>query len=229
MRTDIEIRNDVMAELEWQAAISAYGTKPAEIGVTVKSGIVTLTGTVDRFAKKNLVEEAAMKIAGVRAIANDIEVRLSDNYNRNDTDIAEVILHTLKWNTSVPEDKIKVKVEDGWITLEGKVEWEFQKTSIEEAVENITGVIGISNMIVVNSKVPTSDGVKNKIMAAFIRNHYLDANKIKVEISDNTAVLRGQVRNIAEKREAERATWFAPGITRVENKLEVESEILHKI
>ena len=222
MRSDIEIRKDVTEELEWDAVINAYATKPAEIGVAVKNGIVTLTGTVDKYIKKTSAERAAMKVAGVKAIANDIDVKLSDWNAKNDTEIAEVILSALKWNTSLPEDKIKVIVEHGWVTLEGKVEWGFQRDAATSAIEYLIGVKGINNRIEVVSILPTPDSVKNKITSAFLRNHYLDANKIRVEVNGDTAVLKGQLGALSEKIAAENAAWSAPGISKVENKLEVD-------
>jgi len=222
MRADTEIRKDVTEELEWEAVINAYATKPAEIGVAVKNGIVTLTGTVDKYIKKTSAERAAMKVTGVKAIANDIEVKLSDWNAKNDTEIAEVVLNALKWNTSIPDDKIKVIVEHGWVTLEGQVEWGFQRDAATSAVEYLIGVKGINNRIEVVSSVATSDSVKNKIRAAFLRDHYLNANKIKVELNGSTAILKGLVNSLPEKRAAENAAWSAPGISKVENKLEVD-------
>jgi len=221
MRSETEIQKDVLEELEWEAVMNANSVKPTAIGVAVTKGIVTLTGTVDSYAKKAAAEKAVMRVAGVKAVANDIEVRLSSIYNRNDTEIAEAILNTIKWSTSIPEDKIKVKVQEGWVTLEGEVEWEFQKRAARKAVEDLMGVKGVENEIKVVSKIATPEDIKEKIRAAFRRNYYLDVNKIKVDINGSTAVLKGEVRTLAEKTAAENAAWSAPGIIRVDNKLEV--------
>ncbi len=221
MRSDVEIQMDVMEELDWEAVMNSNAVKSTGVGVTVTKGIVTLTGTVDSYAKKSAAEKAAIRVAGVRAVANDIEVRLASIYNRNDTEIAEAILNAIKWSTSIPDEKIIVKVQDGWVTLEGEVEWEFQKRAARKAIEDLLGVKGVENEIKVISKIATPQDVQEKIRAAFRRNYYLNLNKIKVEIKGSTAILRGEVRTLAEKTAAENAAWSAPGIIRVDNKLEV--------
>ncbi len=221
MRSETEIQREVMEELEWEAVMNANSVKPTAIGVAVTKGIVTLSGTVDSYTKKSAAEKAVMRVAGVKAVANEIEVRLSSIYNKNDTEIAEAILNAIKWSTSIPEAKIKVKVQNGWITLEGEVEWEFQKRAARKVVEDLIGVKGVENEILVVSKVATPQDIKEKIKAAFKRNYYLDFNKINVDINGSTAILKGEVRTLAEKIAAENAAWCAPGIIRVDNKLEV--------
>jgi osmotically-inducible protein OsmY len=216
MKSDYEIQKDVMEELRWEPGL--YAT---EIGVAVKDGIVTLSGTVDSFAKKIAAERAATKVAGVKAVAEDIEVKIFSGLKKNDTEIAQAIANALKWNSSVNENKIKVKVDNGWVTLEGEVEWEFQKNSAKTAIENLLGVRGISNLIQVTPRAKMSE-VKQKITAAFQRHASLDASKVHVETIVNKVILTGKVRSLAEKRDAEDAAWAAPGVTMVDNKIEVD-------
>lgn len=197
MKSESQIQRDVMEELKWEATINAMS--PAEIGVSVKNGVVTLTGIVDTYSKKMAAEKAAKKVGGVQAIANEVEVKLPGAFIRTDTEIAEAVLRALQWNTAIPDDKIKVKVEKGWVTLEGELEWEFQKRAAKNEVEDIMGVKGVSNLIKISSKSVTSEKVKEEINRAFGRNFYLDADKIKVQIDGNKAILTGEVRTLAEK------------------------------
>jgi osmotically-inducible protein OsmY len=217
MKTESEIQKDVIEELKWDSVI-----KETEVGVIVKNDIVTLTGTVDSFSKKVAAEKAAMRVGGVKAVANDISVKLASTFERTDTDIAQAILNALKWRSSVPQDKIKVKVADGWVTLEGDVEWAYQKTSATNIVEELVGVRGVTNLIKIVSQSTTPKAVKDKITSAFFRNASLDASKIDVTVSGSTATLKGEVRSMAEKVDAENAAWAAPGINFVENKLVVD-------
>jgi osmotically-inducible protein OsmY len=219
MKSDEEIQKDVIAELSWEAAVSAL--KPAEIGVSVRNGVITLSGNLDSFAKKMSAEKAANRVGGVKAIANDILVKPAVTFRKSDTDIAEIIVNTVKWSTSIPEEKVMVSVEDGFVTLEGEVEWEFQKRSATKAIEDLRGVKGVNNKIVVVSKAPAANDIKQKIKSAIQRNAEMDANRIDVEIRNNVVVLSGEVRSMAEKTDAEEAVWSAPGVDRVENKLEV--------
>ncbi len=216
MRTDYEIQKDVMDELRWEPILSAN-----EIGVAVKDGIVTLSGTVDSFSKKAAAERAATKVSGVKAVAEDLEVKLFNTLKKNDTEIAQAIMTALKWNSSVNEDKIMVKVDNGWVTLEGEAEWLFQKNSAKNSIENLVGVRGITNRIQLTPKVKMNE-VKEKINAAFQRHASLDANHIQVDTVGNKIILSGSVRSLAEKNDAEDAAWAAPGVTMVENKLEVK-------
>ncbi len=168
-------------------------------------------------------EKTAKTVSGVRAVAEDIQVGASHINSKTDTQIAEAVLNSLKWHSVVPDDKIQVKVENGVITLDGKVEWEYQRNLAKTAVANIMGVRDIINNIIVSAKT-TPDDVKQRIAAAFHRSARIDAKKISVEIIDNKAILSGKVRSLAEKEEAEEAAWYAPGITTVESHLEVEPE-----
>ena len=213
-RTDQELQQDVLAELKWDAQI-----QPNEIGVSVKDGVVTLTGWVDSYLKKWSAEDAAHKVAGVKAVANDIEIKLATE--RTDPDIAEAAVHALEWDAFVPTGKVQVTVSKGWVTLKGEVEWQYQKQDAERVVRRLTGVKGVTNLITVKPRV-TPFELKKKIEDALVRNAEIDANKITVEVQGSKAVLRGRVRAWAEKEEAARVAWSAPGITSVENLITVE-------
>ncbi len=216
MKTDLEIQRDVMEELLWSPLL-----KSSEIGVAVKNGIVTLSGMVDTYAKKIEAENSTKKVEGVKAVAEDIEVKISALGLRNDTEIAQAVLNALKWHSSVQEDKIKMKVENGWVTLEGSVEWEFQKNAVKNSIENLFGVRGIINNIKIVPTIAATD-IGRKISAAFHRSASIDADRIKIEVLGNKVVLKGKVRSFAEKKDAEHAAWLAPGVSRVENNLDIE-------
>ncbi|MFY9791446.1 MAG: BON domain-containing protein [Candidatus Sulfotelmatobacter sp.] len=214
VHTDEEIQENVMAELKWDAKL-----QPNEIGVTVKDGIVTLTGWVDSFLKKWSAEDVALKVSGVKAVANDLEVKLSSE--RTDADVAAAALRALEWDAFVPSDKVQVTVSKGWVTLKGEVEWQYQKEDAERVVRRLAGVKGVSNLITVKPRATPSD-LKKKIEDALVRNAEVDANRIAVDVQGSKAILKGTVRAWAEKEEAERVAWSAPGITSVENRITVE-------
>lgn len=205
-----------MDQLKYEPFLNA-----AEIGVAVKDGVVTLTGIVDTYNKKIGAELATKKIVGVKAIAEEIQVGVSSVFKRTDPEIAEAVVNALKWHTSVPEDRLKVRVENGIVTLEGNVDWNFQREAARDCIVNLSGVKLVNNFIVVNPKVSASD-VKQKIKGALERHALIDAEKIQVEILGSKVILRGTVRSIAERDDAERAAWAAPGIAAVENKLTIE-------
>jgi len=211
---DEEIQKDVLAELKWDAQV-----QPNEIGVSVKDGVVTLTGWVDSYLKKWAAEDAAHRVAGVKAVANDLEVKLFSE--RTDADIAETAIRALQWDAAVPADKIHVTVSKGWITLKGEVEWQFQKQDAERVVRRLTGVTGVSNLITVKPSTTPSE-LKKRIEDALVRNAQVDAGKITVEVQGSKAILKGSARAGIEKEEAERVAWLAPGITSVENRITVE-------
>ena len=216
MKTDSQIQKDVMAQLKWEPFLNA-----SEIGVAVKNGIVTLSGQVDSYLKKIAAEDAAKKIAGVKAIAEDIQIGISPANKKTDTEIAEAVVNALKWHTAVQEDKIKIKVENGLVRLEGEVEWEYQKTNATSAVVNLTGVLGVHNLIVVRPKI-VSSSIEKRINEAFHRSATIDSSKITAEVSGTKITLRGKVRSYTEKEDAENAAWNAPGVTSVTNNLEIE-------
>ena len=214
IHTDEEIQKDVLAELKWDAQV-----QPNEIGVSVKDGVVTLTGWVDSYLKKWSAEDAAHRVAGVKAVADDIEVNLFSE--RTDADIAEAAIRTLQWDASVPADKIQLTVSKGWVTLKGEVNWNFEKQDAERVVRRLTGVKGVSNLITVKPSITPSE-LKKRIEDALLRNVKVDANKITVEVQGSKAILKGTVRAWVEKEEAERVAWLAPGVTSVENRIAVD-------
>jgi osmotically-inducible protein OsmY len=219
MKTDIEIQNDVMEELKWEPSLN-----PAEIGVGVKHGIVSLSGNVDTYAEKVIAEKATKRVEGVKAVAEEICVKIPTSGWRSDTDIAESILNTLKWQAVVDESQVKIKVENGWVTLEGTVDWLFEKNKIVELVENLLGVRGITCMIKVAPKIAPKD-VKKQITAAFHRSASIEAKNINIESVGNTVVLSGKVRSFVEKMNAEEAALFTPGVTDVTNNIEVDETL----
>ena len=216
MKTDNQIQKDVMEELSWEPFLNE-----SEIGVAVKDGIVTLSGIVDSYSKKISAEKAAKKVVGVKAVAEDIQVGISPSYRKSDTEIAEAVLNALRWHTAVQEEKIKIKVEDGIVKLEGEVEREYQRNNAKMAIENLTGVRSVINLITVAPKITPSD-ISKKISTALHRSATFDAEKIKIDVVGSQVTLRGKVRSFAEKEDAENAAWAAPGISRVENRLEIE-------
>lgn len=215
MRSDSEIERDVREELQWDPDLNADG-----IAVSVKDGVVTLAGFARSYTDRLEAEEAAKRVAGVHAVANDIEVRLPAIDQRPDPDIARDAVAALKSQLPISHDKIKVIVKDGWITLEGVAEWQYQKTTAENAVRKIKGVKGVTNVIQLEPVVQPTD-IQRKIQEAFKRSAEVDANRITVEAKGSEVILKGTVRSLKEREEAERVAWSAPGVTHVEDRIVV--------
>jgi osmotically-inducible protein OsmY len=216
MKTDKQLQRDVQDELSWEPSI-----RDAEIAVVAKDGVVTLAGYVDTFAEKYMAERAAERVGGVKALADDLKVKLPTALQRPDTEIAHAVVNALRSHIQVPDDRIKAKIEAGWVTLEGDVEWQYQKNAAERAVRYLAGVVGVSNLIALKPKRASTFEVGNKIKDALRRNAERDADRIVVEAADGRVTLKGWVRSHAERQDAERAAWAAPGVTSVDDKISI--------
>jgi len=215
MRLDSDIKRDVEDELRWDSDIDA-----TDIGVSVQSGVVTLIGFVRSYAQKTQAERDAKRVAGVVGVANDLEVRLPVLDERPDPEIARDAVSALKAELPYSSENIKVVAKGGWLTLEGAVEWNYARERAESAVKRIRGVKGVTNMISLKPKA-TPYEIKRKIEDAFRRSAELDASRITVEANGSEVILRGTVKSWAERQEAERAAWAAPGVTRVDNRITI--------
>jgi osmotically-inducible protein OsmY len=216
MKTDVEIKDDVLEELAWQSNVDE-----TQIGVIVEKGVVTLSGVVNNYSKKLAAEKAAKNVEGVKAVALDIEVKYGSDFKKTDKEIAKAAVDAFEWNSSVPEDDISIKVENGWVYLSGEVEWSYQKIAAKNAVEKLTGVKGVTNSITLKNKIKPTE-VKEKIKKAFERMAALDADGIILETHGHTVTLRGKVHSLKEKEDAETAAYNAPGVYDVKNELKVQ-------
>lgn len=215
MKTDTELEKDVRDELAWHPGLDA-----SNIAISLKKGVVTLAGYVRSYTDKLDAEIAAKRVAGVLGVANDLEVRLPHIDDRPDPDIAREAVNAIKSQLPVSSEHIKVIVKNGWVTLEGRVEWQYQRSTAEYAVRGLRGVRGVSNQITLQPKVQPSD-IKKKIQEAFQRSAEVDANQIIVETNGTEVILKGKVRSWIERAEAERVAWAAPGVTKVHDRIVV--------
>lgn len=216
MRTDTELQRDVMDELVWEPSIDAAG-----IGVSVESAVVGLSGTVRSLPQKWAAVRVAQRVSGVKAVTDELDVKLPGDSQRTDMEIAQAAVNALDWNVSVPRNRVKVVVEHGRITLQGEVRFHYEKIAAERAVHHLVGVTGVSNLISVKPPTVSPGDVKHRIEQALERAADLDAQKISVEATNGKVILRGSVHSWAERDDAEWAAWAAPGVSGVENDIRV--------
>jgi osmotically-inducible protein OsmY len=213
--TDRELQEHVRNALAWEPSID-----DADIGVSVDAGVVALRGVVGTFSEKTSAERVALRVYGVKGVANELDVRPGHGQLRSDVEIAQTVLSALKWNSLVPAEKISVVVSDGWVTLKGSVSWEYQRSAAANTIRDITGVRGVTNLITIEARVQIPD-VKAKIEAALKRSAEIDARRVNVAVADGKVILSGNVRSWFEKEEARHAAWAAPGVRDVEDQIMV--------
>jgi len=214
-KSDVQLQRDVIDELRWDPAVG-----PSEVGVAAKDGVVTLTGAVSSVAMKFAAIHAAERVAGVKALAEDLVVDVPSNFKRSDTEIAHAAVNALKWNVEVPSDRVKVRVDDGWLILDGELDWEFQRAAAVKAVRSMTGVRGVTNNLKLKPHAFAPD-VRDRIQNAIKRSAEVDSKRISVEAINGRVILRGTVRSWAERQDAERAAWSAPGVTAVDDQIAI--------
>lgn len=215
MKTDMQLKDDILAELKWSPDVNE-----TDVGVIVKDGVVTLTGHLTSFPEKYAAERAVQRVSGVKAVAEEITVKLPSSSQRTDGDIAAAAKQALAWNTLVPEDAVQPKVEKGWITLSGHVEWEYQRGAAYAAVRNLMGVVGVSNGITVKPRV-TMSSVEKSIRDALTRQAEREAKGIEISVNGTQVMLQGKVHSWAERQAAQGAAWSAPGVSSVVNGLTI--------
>lgn len=216
MKTDLQLQQDVVEELKFEPSI-----REEEIGVAAKDGVVTLTGFVDSYVERFTAERVAERVGGVKAIADEIKVKLPGTHQRTDTEIAHAAVNALRWDIQVPDDRIKISVDAGWIALDGETDWQYQKRAAEDAVRNLTGVKGVSNLISVKPKKVSTFEVSQKIKDSLRRHAARDADKVTIEAKDGRVTLRGIVSSFTERKDAEHAAWQAQGVTSVDDQIAV--------
>jgi osmotically-inducible protein OsmY len=213
--TDKDLKHNVQTALDWEPSVN-----PSDVAIAVDGGVVTLRGNVSSYAQKVAAERTALRVYGVKGVANDLDVRLVQDAERTDTEIAQGAVAAIEWNTMVPKNSVTVSVADHWVTLNGTVDWQFQRDAAVKAVRDLIGVKGVANNVAIKSRVDASD-VRDKIEAAFKRSAEIDARRISVAATGSKVVLSGQVRSWEERREAERAAWAAPGVSYVDDRLTI--------
>lgn len=216
MKTDAQLKKDITEELDWEPSVNA-----THIGVAVDRGVVTLTGHIDTYAEKAAIERAVQRVQGVQAIALELDVKLAPNHQRSDTELAQVLQTALQAQALVPASRISMKVEHGWVTLSGEVDWDYQRSNAERTVHQTLGVVGVSNRVTLKPRTVPTD-VSNRIKDALARQAEREARGIEVSITGSTATLRGAVHSWAERNAAQGAAWSAPGVTLVVNELKVQ-------
>ena len=215
MKTDKQLKIDIAEELKWEPRV-----RDGEIGIEVRDGIVTLMGTVPDYAQRMRAERAVERVAGVRAVAQELTGKVANTHLRSDADLARHVANTIDWDTEIPFHAVKAKIEDGWVTLEGDVEWQFQRNAPERAIRYLSGVKGVSNLLKVKAHASTYDVAKH-ISAALSRSAEAEANAVKVTADGGKVTLSGKVRSWPERADAQRAAWSAVGVTEVDDRLAV--------
>lgn len=217
MKSNEALQRNVQDAIKWEPLLHA-----AEIGVTVHDGIVTLTGSVDNYLKKLEAENATKNVAGVRGIVEKIEVHHHDSWDKkDDNDIAEAVLDTYKWNWKIPNDKVQVKVEKGWVKLTGELSWNFQKDEAKNAIKNLEGIVAVTNNITIKSE--TANELEKEVIERHLKRSWsLNVNDIEVEVNGTNVSLNGKVGSLYQKEEAGRIAWNTPGIWTLNNNLNVD-------